>query len=718
MISPEKLLKKYFGYDNFRPMQAKIIQSLLDKNDTLVLMPTGGGKSLCYQIPALMKPGLCIVVSPLISLMKDQVDSLINNGIPSAYLNSSLDIDTQNSVIQKCINKQIKLLYISPERVAKEIDFLFKRININLFAIDEAHCVSSWGHDFRPEYVNLFKLKSAFQDVPIVALTATANSQTRSDIIKQLSLNNPSVFVVSFDRPNLSIVVRQNIKPRERTKEIISFIKSRINDSGIIYCLSRNNCDTLVETLKEYGIKAASYHAGLPDSIRQHVQDAFIKDDIQVVCATIAFGMGIDKPNVRYVIHYSVPKSLEGYYQEIGRAGRDGLSSDTILYFNYADLRLLRSFAEEGKQTKLNLVQLNHVKQYSESKSCRRQLLLSYFGEKSQSNCGNCDICKPDIVYQNTSQQSENKILTPGNEKYSSDIFNSLREIRKEIADAANVPAFIVFSDATLRDMSIKQPRTEKELLDVSGIGQFKLEKYGQKFLDFFNRLELITNNLVINCETTVPNIKSEIDFDKGSIIFNKLKQLRKQIADTEKVPAYVVFKDSTLKEIATKLPKTDKELLNIAGIGQSKLDKYGQIVINFIESLEYSDISPTFVDDVETRTIKNSQQSKNGRNNDEILRLYNHGLTIEEIAEKVNLKDNTVFGHVLTLYKLDKIEFPYHLATKEEVTEVQKILHTFESLDRLKPIYEALGGMISYNKLKFILAYLDKNNLLDNQDK
>lgn len=587
MITPEILLKKYFGYDNFRPLQAKIIQSILDKNDTLVLMPTGGGKSLCFQIPALMKPGLCIVISPLISLMKDQVDSLINNGIPAAYLNSSMDINDQNLVIHKCINKQLKLLYISPERVAREIDFLFKRVNINLFAIDEAHCVSSWGHDFRPEYINLRKLKTSFPDTPIVALTATANAHTQTDIVNQLSLNNPEIFLASFDRPNLSIVVRPNIKPKDRTKEIISYIKERVNDSGIIYCLSRNNCDTLVDTLKEHGIKAASYHAGLPGNIRQNVQDSFIKDDIQVVCATIAFGMGIDKSNVRYVIHYSVPKSLEGYYQEIGRAGRDGLDSDTILYFNYADLRLLRSFAEDGNQTALNLAQLNHVKQYAEANSCRRKLLLSYFGEKSQSNCGNCDVCNPDIVYQNLNQPTEYKPKKLSNETYSSDIFNSLREIRKTIADANNVPAFIIFSDATLKDMSIKQPRTAKELLNVSGVGQFKLEKYGQEFLKFFNNTEQPVNNEFEKHEVLKPTGEPAISSAEIENIFSQLKQIRKQIADVEEVPAFVVFKDSTLREIAVKLPTTPDQFLNINGIGQAKLDKYGQIIMGFIMSLK-----------------------------------------------------------------------------------------------------------------------------------
>jgi ATP-dependent DNA helicase RecQ len=499
------LLKQYFGYDSFRPMQAQIVESILNKKDTLVLMPTGGGKSICFQIPALIMPGICIVVSPLISLMKDQVDTLNANGIAAAFLNSSLDLATQNKIIRKCSNNEIKILYISPERVAKEIDYLLKRLPINLFAIDEAHCVSSWGHEFRPEYTNLRSLKTNFPHIPVIALTATANNQTKADIIKQLHLVNPEVFVASFDRPNLNISVKLGTKPKQKTEEIISFIKKRVNDTGIIYCLSRNSCDKLSETLKLNGVNAASYHAGLPSEERHRVQTGFIQDQIQVICATIAFGMGIDKSNVRYVIHFNVPKSIEGYYQEIGRAGRDGLPSETLMYFGYGDLTILRSFAMNGNQSQLNLDKLKQVERFAEAVSCRRRILLSYFGETIVNDCGNCDVCLPVPEIELATTYDEVNYTKPvkgkGSGNYSVEIFEKFRVLRRQIADGEKLPAYIIFSDATLKDMAEKLPRTLLQMLEVSGVGQKKLEKYGQQFLDLILESKTFPTTTITNVE-------------------------------------------------------------------------------------------------------------------------------------------------------------------------------------------------------------------------
>ena len=500
----ESLLKQYFGYDSFRPMQAQIIQSILDKKDAVVLMPTGGGKSICFQIPALILPGLCVVISPLISLMKDQVDTLNANGIAAEFLNSSLDYQTQNDIVRRCSNNEIKILYISPERVSKDIDYLLKRLPICLFAIDEAHCVSSWGHDFRPEYTKLGSLKTNFPNIPVCALTATANLQTQTDIIKQLNLINPEVFVASFDRPNLSITVKLEVKPKQRTNEIIAFVKTRGQDTGIIYCLSRNSCDKLAQAMQSNGINAASYHAGLSVEERHHVQDGFIQDKIQVVCATIAFGMGIDKSNVRYVIHFNVPKSIEGYYQEIGRAGRDGLASDTIMYFSYVDLKILSSFATEGSQGQLNLDKLKQVQRFAEANICRRRILLTYFGETPKSNCSNCDVCNP-IEATKIAKSFQTDFSRSGKSKltgnYSAEVFEDLRKLRRQIADAEKLQDYIIFSDATLKEMAEKSPCTSQQMLDISGVGQNKLEKYGQPFLNYF-----LQSNSITVTPTTINN--------------------------------------------------------------------------------------------------------------------------------------------------------------------------------------------------------------------
>ena len=594
-------LKTYFGYDTFRPLQQEIINNILAHKDTLVLMPTGGGKSICYQLPALMMEGITVVISPLISLMKDQVESLKANGIKAAAFNSS-NTDTENMDIRReCLKGNIKLLYISPERLLTEVNFLLKDIQIALFAIDEAHCISQWGHDFRPEYTQLKILRKEFPRIPMIALTATADKITRTDIIEQLQLKNPGIFISSFDRPNLSLDVRRGYRQKEKIKTILEFINKHKNQSGIIYCMSRNKTEVVAATLQRHGISATIYHAGLSPQARDRAQEDFINDRVQVVCATIAFGMGIDKSNVRWVIHYNLPKSIENFYQEIGRAGRDGLESDTLLFYSMSDIILLSKFASESAQQEINLDKLHRMQQYAEADICRRRILLNYFGESREYDCGHCDVCK------NPPQRFDGSILVQkalsaiirADQKISTHLLvdvlrgNYTQKITENGFD--KLKTFGAGRDVPARDW-------QDYLLQMLQLGYFeiaynennhlKITESGKKVLFGESKAMLV---VIKHEQTTVSKVTKISSASKQSqplpastnssdeALFEILREHRKKLADEQGYPAYIVLSDKVLHLICSIKPTTIDEFGMISGVGEFKKEKYGKDFVTLI---------------------------------------------------------------------------------------------------------------------------------------
>lgn len=600
-------LKTYFGYDSFRPLQEEIIRHILDGNDALVLMPTGGGKSICYQLPALLREGTAVVVSPLISLMKDQVEALCANGISAGALNSSND-ETENAALRRaCTEGRLKLLYISPEKLLAEANYLLRDMHISLFAIDEAHCISQWGHDFRPEYAQMGILHQQFPHVPIIALTATADKITREDIIGQLHLNHPRTFISSFDRPNLSLTVKRGYQQKEKSKTILDFIARHPGESGIIYCMSRSKTESVAQMLQKHGIRTAVYHAGLSPSLRDEAQDDFINDRVQVVCATIAFGMGIDKSNVRWVIHYNLPKSIESFYQEIGRAGRDGLPSDTLLFYSLADLILLTKFATESGQQNINLEKLQRMQQYAESDICRRRILLSYFGEIADHDCGNCDVCKnpPErfdgtVIVQKalsaivrTDQQIGTSVLVDilrGN--MSPEVVGKGYQQLKTFAAGRDVPARD-WHDYLLQMLQLgyfEIAYNENNHLKITSAGSDVLFGRATARLVVIRREE--TNETKRGRKRKAPVPAQELPLGlpntENEALFEALRKLRKRLADEEALPAYIVLSDKVLHLLSTSRPTNLEEFGNISGIGEHKKKKYGKEFINLIR--KYSD--------------------------------------------------------------------------------------------------------------------------------
>ena len=595
------MLKTKFGYDTFRPMQEKIICHTLDGGDSLVLMPTGGGKSLCFQISALAMDGMAVIVSPLISLMKDQVEALKANGIAAEALNSSNDEGKNRDIINRCLEGKVKLLYISPERLVSGMMHLLQKTNVSLFAIDEAHCISSWGHDFRPEYTQLRLLRELFPSVPIMALTATADKITKQDILKQLNIEDAQTFIGSFDRPNLSLDVKRGYSAREKLRSIVELIRHHSGESGIIYCLARKTTEELAEKLKKEGIAAGVYHAGLPNSERNRVQDDFVADRVQVICATIAFGMGIDKSNVRFVVHYNLPKSIESFYQEIGRGGRDGLPCETVLYYNLGDIITLRKFADESGQQEINLEKLQRMQEYAEAQVCRRRILLNYFGETSDKGCGNCDVCHtPPQTFDGTTivQKALSAIIRTGENigfttaidilrgSMSLDVVSHQYNLLKTFAVGRDIP-HRDWNDYLLQMLQmgfIEIAYNEDRHIHVTDLGREVLYGKHAVQLAFISREDFsVKARRKRQREESLRTIENA-GANENMELFNKLKEVRKRIADKHQWPAYVVLSDRSLHLLAIERPTTLDAFGNTFGIGEHKRDNYGTAFIEVIK--------------------------------------------------------------------------------------------------------------------------------------
>ena len=589
--NPHAILNSVFGYKQFRAGQEQVIDAVLAGQDCLVLMPTGGGKSLCYQVPALLLPGITIVVSPLISLMQDQVAQLKAQGVAAAYINQSQSREEQQQIYQGLHQGHIKILYVAPERLLTD-DFLMRlqHLQISLFAIDEAHCVSHWGHDFRPHYYRLGQLKQHFSHIPVMALTATADIATRNDIVMQLGLVNAHIYTGSFDRPNIRYTIEEKFKP---LSQLMRFLKEQKGQSGIIYCSSRKRVDDIAEKLVDAGYNAASYHAGLENEQRTFVQNAFARDDIHIVVATVAFGMGINKPNVRFVIHYDIPKNIESYYQETGRAGRDGLSAEAIMYFDPADVPRVKRFFDDipdEQRRKVEEQRFNAMASFAEAQTCRRQILLNYFSEYQGKPCGNCDIClNPPKQFNGTElAQKALSCVYRVEQKfglgYVIDVLRGANTIRIRENQHDQQSTFGLGKDKSVEYwLSILRQLIHHGLLhqDITQSSSLRLTEAARPVLKGEFQLQLAEPRLEV--KHVYKDKLARFNYDKQ--LFAKLRGLRKELADAEDVPPYVVFSDATLAEMAQLMPTNDAEFLKVSGVGFTKLNKYGAYFMNAIRN-------------------------------------------------------------------------------------------------------------------------------------
>ncbi|MDX1362806.1 MAG: DNA helicase RecQ [Arenibacter latericius] len=693
-------LKKYFGFDDFRSQQEAIISTVLEKRDCLVIMPTGGGKSICFQLPSLLFEGVTMVISPLIALMKDQVDGLRANGIPAAYFNSSQSTEEQQNILDKVAKKELKLLYVAPESLSG-LSPILNQTHVSAIAVDEAHCISSWGHDFRPSYQQLGFLKKTLPETPIIALTATADKATRQDIVEQLNIPEAQQFLSSFDRKNIALEVRA---AHDRVSQILRFIRQRPNESGIIYCLSRKSTENLVEKLQNSGIKASAYHAGLDFESRNKVQEDFIFDKTQIVCATVAFGMGIDKSNVRWVIHYNMPKNIEGYYQEIGRSGRDGLPAHALLFHSYADVIQLRKFTEGATNEEVQIAKLERMKQFSEAPTCRRKILLSYFGEFLYKDCGNCDVCKnPPQFFDGTIIAQ--KILSTIARLKESEPTGTIIDVLRGAQNAAildknyhQLSTFGIGKDIAWNDWQHYIIQLINQGLAEIAFHQnniLKLTPYSKSILFEKTKVQL---SKPVGKEERIAVTKAQKSKPIGkNSLFERLRKLRFQISLDENIPAYLVFNDATLKEMEAERPSSEEEFMQINGVGQRKMEVYGDLFLQEIRDFQAE---------------KNKKKKRKSHTYNDTFELYKAGKSIEEIAKIRKLKPTTIFSHLAKLYVDGKEVDIFEFVEKSDVEKVAKAKKELESPDALKPYFEYFEEKMEYATIRLALSVIEKENL------
>lgn len=711
----KKLLKKYFGYDSFRPLQKEIINNVLDKQDSFVLMPTGGGKSLCYQLPALQFEGLTLVISPLIALMKDQVDTLKANGIEAEFINSSLSRENLANVKQKILNEQVKILYVAPERLALASfqQFLGQIQQVSLIAIDEAHCISEWGHDFRPEYRNLKNLKLLFPDVPIIALTATATLKVRKDILNQLNIKEAKTFVSSFDRPNLKIKV---LSKQNSYDKIFHLLKKYKGESVIIYCFSRKDTEHIAESLKADGFSALAYHAGLNSEVRKKNQELFVKDEVDIIVATLAFGMGIDKPDVRMVIHHTFPKTLESYYQEIGRAGRDSLDSECVLLYSLGDKNKHEFFHNEianSKELQVAKDKLEQMIEFCQIRSCRKKYILNYFGEELKSdNCGACDIClTEDKIVDATiiTQKILSAVIRLKNSWGKSHVVKVLRGSNcKKVKELGHHKLSVFGIVKNYSDKEVKffiDQLIGQNLLKIEG-KQFPLLKITQQGLTFLKNREKIKLAVLPDEEILPEKSKQVLDFNQD--LFEKLRVLRKNIAEKANIPPFIVFGDKTLQEMAYYLPMEEFELGKISGVGQQKLQNYGPDFLELIKKfVRENNLTPI--------KIKQKQPSKRKMKRDlgryQITKkLIKEKLPLEEVARRQDFTKGTIVRHLQVLMEEGcDLSWQYLLPSEKICRKVLIALEQNQEFG-LKAVYQSLDEKISYETIRLV-RLMEKNN-------